>query len=151
MKKYFLKFFIPALLVLLVSIFVYIRQIKANDFFTIDSEVVWNKDLSPIVVSKSIYVADSGKLTIEPGVVIKFSKNQSFSVRGILNAIGTKEDPIIFTSIKDDNHGGDANKDGNATTPMPKDWYSFNISNGGEAGLDNIQILYGGGYDNKNF
>ncbi len=44
------------------------------------------------------YIEDRGELTIEPGTKFYFKENGTFSFQGPIRAIGTPEDPIIFTN-----------------------------------------------------
>lgn len=52
---------------------------------------------SPYYVECDVNVPDGQRLTIEPGVEIKFTGHYKFNVFGNLQAIGTAEDSIIFT------------------------------------------------------
>ncbi len=66
-------------------------------------------------------------LTIPEGVIFKIAAGASIVVNSgaTLNANGTRAAPIVFTSIKDDAHGGDTNGDGDKTLPQPGDWYQI--------------------------
>lgn len=57
----------------------------------------WTKSESPYIVNGDIIIATNQKLTIEPGVEIRFSGSYSLSVQGCLNATGVQGDSIRFT------------------------------------------------------
>nr|NQU93935.1 T9SS type A sorting domain-containing protein [Bacteroidota bacterium] len=72
-----------------------------------------------------VTVPENLSLTIDPGVVIKsFDYNHYLLVDGKFIMDGTADDPIVITSIKDDNYGNpmDTNKDGTQTSPVVGDW-----------------------------
>lgn len=97
----------------------------------ITEQTVWTKNGSPYLVMRSIDV--NAPLKIEPGVVVKFQHgrasavNAGLIVNNELTAIGTGEEKIVFTSILDDENGGDDNGDVNATTPGSGDWIGLSI------------------------
>lgn len=56
----------------------------------------WTKAGSPYVLSCNVLVAD---LQIEPGVTIMARSNCTFEVAGVLKALGTESEPIIFKAV----------------------------------------------------
>ena len=86
---------------------------------TISANATWEVgDL--YVVTENLTILNGATITIEPGVIVKFASGKYLTINsgGTLNAIGSRTLPIVFTSIKDDVHGGDTNGDGAATTPQ---------------------------------
>lgn len=74
------------------------------------------------IASNTVTVASGATLTLQPGTVIKFAPGCSMTVNGTLDAQGARAAPIVFTSLKDDEHGGDSNGDGDKTYAQPGDW-----------------------------
>jgi hypothetical protein len=88
-------------------------------------------------------------VSIDPGVVVKYTSAGSLTVNGALKAIGKANNKIIFTSTKDDSASGDSNNNGTSTTPAAGDWYGIDYS--GTASdvnniLKNFEIRYSGNY-----
>jgi uncharacterized repeat protein (TIGR02543 family) len=97
-------------------------------------------------VTGNLTVSSSRTLTIDPAAVVKFASGCSLIVKGTLNAKGTRAEPIVFTSVKDDEHGGDNNWDGDKTYPQPGDWYQIRVS--GTAAFDHCSVLYASSAEN---
>ena len=57
----------------------------------------WTKAKSPYLVNGNIAVPANEKLTIDPGVEVRFSGSYSLSVQGCLNVTGVEGDSIRFT------------------------------------------------------
>lgn len=110
---------------------------------SINSHKIWTKANSPYVITERVSV--SFDLIIEPGAVIKFKNYQTLNIFAELTAIGTEDEPIIFTSYKDDSFAGDTNGDGGATQPKAGDWSHINLYGGGAAAIiiDHAKIFYG--------
>ena len=94
-------------------------------------------------------------LTIEPGVVVKTlpGSNTNFQISGTIIANGTLANPIVFTSVRDDNYGNpfDTNKDGSITSPTVNDFGSFSMLPGSiGSGFTYCKIRYAGGQNAYN-
>ena len=96
-------------------------------------------------VTGNITVVSGGKLVVQPGAIVKMSQDLSITVNsgGTLEALGTRAQPIVFTSIKDDAHGGDTNQDGSNTWPEEGDWIGIIVS-GGQATFEDTFLQWGG-------
>lgn len=107
----------------------------------ITSPTVWTAGTVYVISSE---VTVTSVLTIEPGTIIKFNGG-GFRVNtgGTVNAIGTGNERIIFTSIKDDTYCGDTNMDGTATSPAKGDW-GYVYLNGGNNTFKHCDFLYAG-------
>ncbi|MCP3866752.1 MAG: hypothetical protein GY703_01370, partial [Gammaproteobacteria bacterium] len=91
---------------------------------------IWGKDTGDelstyVIIGGDTDVPAYTTLTIDPGVVVKFSAPQYFYIHGSLIAEGTAEEKIVFTSYLDDTAGGDTNGDGDATSPVNGAWRSL--------------------------
>ncbi|OJI06883.1 hypothetical protein BK004_01955 [bacterium CG10_46_32] len=97
-----------------------------------------------IAQTTTIKVAANTTVTIEPGVVIKMPTGLQFQIfiDGTLIIAGIESAPVVFTSIKDDEYGGDTNSDGNETLPSPGDWFRMSVS--GRLDAEYVIIRYGG-------
>ena len=112
---------------------------------TYASDYTWTVAGSPYVVTGTVGVAAAATLTIEPGVVVKFSGTDAgMSVAGRLSAVGTATSPIVFTSYADDTAAGDTNGDGSATTGAAGQWYSLGFTGSASGALTFAQVRYGG-------
>src|SRR3989344_4809797 len=101
------------------------------------AHVVLTISKSPYVISGEYIVPSSATLEIEPGVVLKFYTDSSLKVNGALSAEGTSSEPIVFTSLHDDDCGLPAQagitgacEDTNGTTTLASagDWRSIYIA-----------------------
>ncbi len=77
---------------------------------------VWTEANSPYVINGIIDVAPGAKLIIQPGTVVKFNTNAGILVEGELDAVGTADNQITFTS--------------NQVSPQKGDWSGIYFAKG---------------------
>lgn len=104
---------------------------------------VWNSG-QVYHVTEDVIIANGATLTILPGAIVKFDSGKSLIVQygGTLNAHGTAAQPIVLTSIKDDQYGGDTNEDDGFYAPEAGDWNHIRVL--GTANFDHAIIRYAG-------
>ena len=91
------------------------------------------------VVTDHITVSQLTTLTIQPGAVVKLNSGKGFVVNGRLIAEGATNNPVYFTSIRDDSICGDTNGDTTATVPNTGDWSWIDFT---ELGDQDSRIRY---------
>ncbi|MCR9243711.1 MAG: hypothetical protein NXI31_01680 [bacterium] len=94
---------------------------------------------------RSPRVMPGATLTMPAGTVLKV-KNPSgllTSAGGRIDAQGTAANPVVITSIHDDDYGGDTENDGNATSPARGDWWQVQLQQGDDSSFQNTIIRYG--------
>ncbi|MEW5985973.1 MAG: right-handed parallel beta-helix repeat-containing protein [Chloroflexota bacterium] len=100
-------------------------------------------------VWQSVTVAEGATVMVAAGTVIKADRlyaggGSLVTVLGTLEARGTAERPVIFTSLQNDADGGDTNGDGGLSLPAPGDWRGVVVQGNGTIVIDYTKIEYGG-------
>lgn len=112
----------------------------------ITNVTTWSYGNVYLIRKYDFYVTNT--LIIEPGVIIKFHPSDGpymmLSGSATINAVGTEQRPIIFTSYKDDDNGGDTNNDNSATSPARKDWGYINTNGTNGSTFKYCNFYYGG-------
>jgi|GEM_PF-5551521 parallel beta-helix repeat protein len=114
---------------------------------TVTGETWANTDVV-YVLTGNVVAAQGFTLTIAPGMVVKFGSGAGITVQGTLDARGTADQPITFTSFQDDEYGGDTDADGANTPPKVGDWgiiHFADTSDDQNTIVDHALIRYGGG------
>ena len=79
----------------------------------------------PYVSDQSLVINTSARFVVDNNNIIKFYQSQYVNVFGKMYAKANSGSNIYFTSIKDDNWGGDSNEDGILTAPASNNWYGI--------------------------
>jgi parallel beta-helix repeat protein len=99
----------------------------------ISVDTTWDIGGSPYIVMQNVIVDPGVKLTIDPGVQVKFEQPGflffSIYVEGTLHSVGNPGQPIQFTS--------------NMPTPVFYDWESVQINASGQAEIRFSRFEYG--------
>ncbi|MFH1423458.1 MAG: lamin tail domain-containing protein, partial [Candidatus Nealsonbacteria bacterium] len=111
------------------------------------TSMVWKEVGVPYIIN-TLTLAPGLALQIEPGVVIKFLNNSRLNIEGSFEAKGNAGNKIVFTSIQDDEYGGDTNNDGAATQPVAGRWhYVYFAPSSQNPVLEDVIVRYGGWYN----
>jgi len=108
-----------------------------------------NRTWTPIAGLTSYYMdntltVDAGAtLTLPAGIIVKADTNSHLNVYGALVSEGTADNPVVFTSYKDDSIGGDTNGNG-ASVGAKYDWGGISINSAATTTLNNMRIRYAG-------
>jgi hypothetical protein len=121
------------------------NDITANTTWTAGNVYLIDNQYQPITVS--------AVLTIQPGAIIKFPlftagtehyrSSMAVSGNGAVIANGDAAAPIVFTSIRDDAHGGDSDSDGGAIAPHAGNWAGIRVSSESSV-FKHCQFFYAG-------
>lgn len=115
---------------------------------TMASSGTWSNPGIPYYIDNSITVASGETLVIDPGTVVKFKIMDNIGLyfdRSKLNARQVADEPIVFTSIQDDDIAGDTNNDG-PSDGSPGAWGQISLANTGRpnVGIRHAVFRYAG-------
>ncbi len=116
----------------------------AVDGGTLSADANWDDPDIVYYIVDSVSIPSGRRLAIAPGQIIKLS-GKMITVAGTLQAVGTPDLPIVFTSLRDDSAGGDTNKDG-PTGGFNGDWGRVEFTAASASNeLGHVEFRYGGG------
>ena len=113
---------------------------------TITSRADWQFEVAPGACGSGLTVPTDKTLTVTAGSTIKVDRT-AITVEGTLQADGTGEAPVTFTSFQDDSIGGTVAGDGNYLSsgePAPADWTGIEARPGSTVGLTHAAVSYAG-------
>ena len=146
------------LLVSLVNIVLSATSLKGNV-----SDVKFDKTGNPFIVENQIYIPENKSIEIREGCVFLFKEYTGFEIQGNLIVTGTVKDPVVFTTINDDQFNSKSEKkaepfnwNGITITKKAKRVILTNITVcysvfGIKSDMENISILHGLFYENGQY
>lgn len=100
-------------------------EVRGGEAVPERGEFVWHAlgGETPVVrvIRDVLVIGPEATLTIDPGVIVKFGEEGQLVIRGALSASGGGGvERIVFTSVRDDDYGGDT--DGNTSQRDSRYW-----------------------------
>jgi|GEM_PF-4226865 len=112
------------------------------------TNATWNQTGIVYIFTSNFTVGNAATLTISPGIVLKLlsvcCEARILTVEGTLNVNGTADQPIYFTSLRDDAIGGDTNNDTGSTQPRAGDWGGIRFVAASQGNFAHAVIRYAG-------
>lgn len=112
------------------------------------TNATWNQTGIVYIFTSNFTVGNAATLTIAPGLVLKLlsvcCETRILTVEGTLQVNGTADQPIYFTSLRDDAIGGDTNNDTGSTQPRAGDWGGIRFVAASNGNFDHAVIRYAG-------
>ncbi len=97
-----------------------------------------------IVLATNLFVPAGQSLTLNHGTVFKAETAYSVSVDGVMNVAADASDPVVFTTLPDDQFGGDTNQNG-PSSGSPDTWYGVHYNAGsGASNVKGLRVRYSG-------
>jgi hypothetical protein len=97
-------------------------------------------------VTGNVTVASDRTLDLGPGAILKFEAGRYLRVNGTLRAEGVAGNPVVLTSVSDDEAGGDTDGDGDVA-PVPGSWVGVEFFDSAPDGLNvmrHVEVRYAG-------
>lgn len=119
-------------------------QVIERNGGSLDGSEVWQGG-NLYVLTSDLSITDRGQLTIEPGVIIKVARGVRIYVSGSLQVNGNADNGVIFTSLADDEFGGDTDNNGDMVLPSPGDWnglYFYSTNNSNKSVVSDAEVRY---------
>lgn len=109
-----------------------------------DATIIPDNLIDSVLVNASTKSIEDG-VTVEfqGGVIVKNDGGELWNVLGSLFLRGTDQNEVIFTSLEDDQFGGDTKNDG-PTVGVKADWAGLRILGGGLLEADHTRIRFAG-------
>ena len=101
----------------------------------------------PFYFPSGMTINSGGRMVIGSNNILKFQIGNTLDVNGALVANANVGENIFFTSIYDDNWGGDTNNDGITTAPTQSNWYGIRFedpSNDATCLMRRCKVRYAG-------
>ena len=96
----------------------------------------WDMGGSPYLIEEKIIIPFGSNLIIEPGVEVLFQGHHQIDVKGSINAIGTQDERITFTSDRGNPWNGIRFDFSENATPDPSKFHFCDISNARKYGTN---------------
>lgn len=112
---------------------------------TVDVEIGAENTLGhPLGIWGHLVVSLGRTLRIGEGVVFKIIHPTGVYIDGNIEVTGSPGAPVVFTSMLDDEVGGDTNKDGGLTIANRGDWLGIDVRGPAGSALRDMHVRYGG-------